>query len=268
MKKISFHGVPRSGTTWVGAIFDSSKNTKYLHQPLFSYAFKSFLDETSSKERVDDFFDELFRTSDEFVLQKQEKENKSIPNFDKNDISHVIYKEARYHNILKNLLKVDKDIRFVGIIRNPKSVLYSWYNAPKEFNKSEWNFFEEWRDAPKKNMDKPEEFYGYNKWKEVAFLFLELKELFPERVFILRYEDLIIHTEKIVEQLFKFCDLKLEQQTLDFLKKSKTIDDSKNAYSVFRKKLDNQKWQKKLPSHVVAYIDSDLRNTNLELFNE
>ena len=45
--KVAIHGVPRSGTTWLGSIFDSSPNVIYRNQPLFSYAFKSYLSEHS-----------------------------------------------------------------------------------------------------------------------------------------------------------------------------------------------------------------------------
>ena len=269
MKRISFHGVPRSGTTWLGAIFDSSRNTRHFHQPLFSYSFKSFLDENSSKIRIDNFFEHLFETTDEFVLQKKEKENGIIPDFLKSThITHMIYKETSYHNILNNLLSNNDEILFIGIIRNPKSVLTSWYNAPKEFDKEKWDFSEEWKEAPNKNMNRIENFFGYNKWKEAANIFLKLKEEYPERIFLLSYEELVADTKHVVTELFKFCDLKLEKQTLDFLEESQTVDDSKNAYSVYRKKKLNLRNKISLPSEVVKFIDNDLRDSNLSIFNK
>ena len=39
---ISIHGVPRSGTSWLGQILDSSPKVRYKFQPLFSYAFKKY----------------------------------------------------------------------------------------------------------------------------------------------------------------------------------------------------------------------------------
>ena len=43
MKRIGLHGVPRSGTSWLGNIFNSSPDLTYKHQPLYSYAFKNYL---------------------------------------------------------------------------------------------------------------------------------------------------------------------------------------------------------------------------------
>lgn len=42
MHKIAIHSVPRSGSTWLGEILNSSANVKYCFQPLFSYKFKEF----------------------------------------------------------------------------------------------------------------------------------------------------------------------------------------------------------------------------------
>jgi len=57
MKKIALHSVPRSGSSWIGQILNSSPKVNYKFQPLFSYAFKGYLDENSSRERIDEFFE-------------------------------------------------------------------------------------------------------------------------------------------------------------------------------------------------------------------
>jgi len=268
MVKIAFHGVPRSGTSWVGAIFDSSKNVAYRHQPLFSYAFKSYLSENSNLKDINNFFQQIKNTDDAFVLQKEGKANGYIPVFEKDKITHIVYKEARYHNILFNLIKKDPEIKIVGIIRNPKSVLSSWYLAPKEFNREKWNLLSEWRTAKSKNAGRKEEYYGYNKWKEVALLFLQLKKEYPNRFFLIEYIDLLNNTTKVVKSLFDFCELDFSEQTIKFINESKTKDLSVDAYSVFRKNQVDDKWKKTLPLEIVRIIDSDLRGTVLEKFNK
>ena len=268
MQKIAFHGVPRSGTTWLGSIFDSSPHVAYRHQPLFSYAFKSFLSDRSTCDEINYFFDLLKSTNDDFILQKTEKETGAVPSFSKKEITHVIYKEARYHNILSNLLNTCPDIMVVGIVRNPKSVLSSWYNAPKEFDKTKWNLFDEWKNAPSKNQNRKEEFYGYNKWKEVSLLFLELKEKYPDRFYLINYKNILNDTLKEINDLFRFCELDITQQTIDFIKKSKEKDLSSDAYAVYRKNQTDDKWQKTLPREIINEIDSDLSGTVLEQFNK
>jgi len=268
MNKIAFHGVPRSGTSWVGSIFDSSEHVAYRHQPLFSYAFKSFLNKDSNDEEIEDFFYKILNTDDSFVLQKNEKEKGSIPTFIKSNITHIIYKEARYHNILPNLLEKNSEIKVVGIIRNPKSVISSWYQAKKEFDKNNWCLFEEWEDARKKNEYKTENFYGYKKWKEVACLFLRLQNNYPNRFYTLNYSNLLLKTKLEVQKLFDFCEIPLNKQTIDFIYKSSTVDYSEDPYSVYRMNQNDDKWKDILPIEIINKIDDDLNESDLEVFNK
>ncbi|SNR75969.1 sulfotransferase domain-containing protein [Lutibacter flavus] len=264
--KVAIHGVPRSGTSWIGSIFDSSKNVVYRNQPLFSFAFKSFLNEESSGNEIDDFFESISKSNDDYITQKEGKNNGLIPDFDKGLQTHIVYKEARYHHILPNMLSNDKDVKVVGIIRNPKSVISSWMNAPKEFNNKEWDIFTEWKDANLKNLKAPEEFYGYNKWKETALNFLELKNKYPKRFYILNYKTLLNDTENEVRNLFSFCNISIDSQTINFLKKGQNIDLSHEAYSVYRKNQKDDKWKNHLPIQIINEIDKDLIKSGLELY--
>ena len=266
MKRIAIHGVPRSGTSWLASIFDSSPTVSYRHQPLFSYAFKGFLNEDSSNSDIVSFFNYIAGTKDSFVTQKEQKEKETLPTFNKGEIQHVAYKEARYHHIVRNLLEKDSQINVVGIVRNPKAVLASWFNAPKEFDKQNWSFEKEWELAESKNQNKREEFYGYQKWKEVATLFLQLSQDYPDRFYLIEYKDMLNDSRNEIEQLFEFCGINFTEQTIDYLKESSSLDNSHDAYSVYRKKKDDNSWVNILPNEVSEAIDSDLSNTPLERF--
>lgn len=211
MQKIAIHSVPRSGSTWLGNIINSHPNVSFKYQPLFSYAFKDYLNEFSSKEDINSFFELISTSDDDFINQKAGIEKGIIPVFKKSDlITHSCYKEVRYHHILENLLNQSPDLKLILLIRNPLSVLQSWYKAPKEFHTEQgWDFEQEWLDAPKKNLNKPEEFNGYNKWKEATTLFLKLNKEFPEQVIIITYNQLLSNTLKTVKQLFDFTNLKM-----------------------------------------------------------
>ena len=101
MRKIAIHSVPRSGSTWLGEILNSSPDVKYCFQPLFSYQFKDFLDEGSSREEVDRFFMLLSNTDDDYICQKLQRRAGTLPSPNKSKLAtHVIYKEVRYHHIL------------------------------------------------------------------------------------------------------------------------------------------------------------------------
>lgn len=269
MKKIAIHSVPRSGSTWLGAIFDSHPDLIFRLQPLFSYAFKDYLNETSSTEKINRFFNEISDSGDDFLNQLEARKSGLVPFFKKSETpSHQCYKEVRYHYILKNLLKKDIEIKVVGIIRNPFSVINSWLKAPKEFKPElGWEIENEWRYAPSKNKDKPEEFNGYEKWKEIAFLFLELKKEYPERFYLVEYERLIEDTNAQVKKLFTFCDLVLSSQTIEFLKQSCKLNNS-DPYAVFKLKKNDESWKKELPSFIIEEIknDSDFHRLN-KIFN-
>ena len=67
--KIALHGLPRSGTTWVGEILNSSPSTNYKYQPLFSYAHKDYLTNASTKHDIANFFERISCCKDEFTNQ-------------------------------------------------------------------------------------------------------------------------------------------------------------------------------------------------------
>ncbi|MGM0477965.1 MAG: sulfotransferase domain-containing protein [Bacteroidota bacterium] len=264
MKKIAVHSVPRSGSSWLGSIFDSHPNVAYRFQPLFSYSHKGMLTPASSNFAIEDYFNQILHTSDNFVLQKTAKKDNKVPTFLKNNKTHIIYKEVRYHHILENLLIQEKEIKVIGLIRSPFAVINSWLNAPKEFRIDlDWKIQEEWRYAPKKNMNKPEEFNGYEKWKEVCFLFLRLKKNYPNQFYLISYDDLLTDTTNEIKQLFEFCNLEYKQQTDTFLKDS-TSSQSNDAYSVFKKKKNDNGWKKTLPRFIEKTIkeDEDFKKLN------
>jgi hypothetical protein len=265
MKRIAIHSVPRSGSTWLGTIMDSCPNVNYKYQPLFSFALKSALSATSTKTQIIDFFEKLKNIEDDFMDQKNGKQRGLIPEFQKKEpITTTIYKEVRYHHVLKNLFEQDQEIKVIGLIRNPMAVINSWINAPKEFRPDlGWKVEEEWRFAPAKNQGKCEEFNGFEKWKEVANLFEELKRIFPKRFYLLRYENLLSNTREEIIDLFTFLNLPLTDQTFEFIKKSKSTSVN-DAYGVFKKKEKDDSWKNSLPKNIVKEIELNLIGTTLE----
>ncbi len=265
-QKVAIHSVPRSGSSWLGSIFDSSPKVIYRYQPLFSYAHKGQLKINSTIEVIGNFFNDLIKTDDDFVLQKNQKEKGVVPSFNKSNPTHIAYKEVRYHYILQNLLEKDSNIILVGLIRNPFAVINSWFKAPKEFKKElGWNIADEWFNAPKKNMRKPEEFNGYNKWKEVCFLFLKLKKKYPDQFYLINYDDLLSNPISEVKQLFDFCDLDYSEQTDTFIKESTSFQ-SNDPYAVFKQKKDDMGWKKTLPNFIKDEImaDEEFKTLNKE----
>ena len=73
---------------------------------------------------------------------------------------------------------------------------------------------------------KKEEFNGYEKWKEVAILFEELRAQYPERFYLVEYRHLLEKPLDSFRLLFNFCGIAFQNVTLDFIQKS-TTDKSK-----------------------------------------
>lgn len=264
MKKIAFFGVPRSGTSWLSTIFNSHPDVAMRFQPLFSYGHKGKLTDRSSAEEIYSFFDEIFQSRDPFVLL-QEGPHKSAPRFEKSGtFSHIVFKETRYLHIIENILRKTPDVKIVGIVRNPLAVLASWVKAPKEFASGD-DIMKEWRFAPSKNRNLIEEFYGFEKWKSVALDFLRFSREYPSRFMLVSYGDLNKDPVAMTEEIFRFCDLLVHRQTLDFIKASKSVH-NEDPYSVFRAQAGDENWHETLPAEIIDAILEELQNSSLKMF--
>jgi hypothetical protein len=231
---IAIHGVPRSGTSWLGQLFNSSENVAYRFQPFFSHAFRGRVDEHTGALELQRFFADLLATNDGFVLQAENGQlSAEAPQFEKAAITRLVYKEVRFHHLLPHMLAMQTRLKAIGIVRDPRSVLSSWVRAPREFDPS-WSLVGEWRHAPHKNAGLEETWFGFARWKQLTECFLGLTEQYPERFRLVRYEELIQDPESSVRALFDFCGLTFGNQTRRFVAESTSRDDG-DAYGVFRR---------------------------------
>jgi len=196
---VAIHSAPRSGSSWLGQIFKSSQKVEFRYQPLFSYAFKDFLGPDSSRERIAEFMTGIHESKDDYLHNRIPDVYVEYPDLgERIGVTHLVWKEVRYHHILKNLLSRSPDIRLVGLVRHPCATIDSWLNSPREF-RPEWSVAEQWRHADAKNQGKPEEFNGFDKWLEVTKLFTQLEAEYPDRVHIVRYADLNARPQEVIE---------------------------------------------------------------------
>lgn len=259
-------GVPRSGTSWLGQIIDSSPNVAYRFQPLFSYAFKDALDMNSSREDYETFFQGIYKSDDEFLLQNDKRESDIYPEFDKKarNPKKLAFKTCRYQYLLIKMLKYFDRLKVVGIVRHPCGVINSWINNPKEYPK-DCDPEQDWRFATCKNQGRIEEFFGFYKWKEVSHLYLDLKQKFPEQMYIIQYEDLVERQKNVAENLFDFLDLRFTRQTKRFLAESNSVHKD-GPFSVYKDKSVKNKWKRNLDSIIANEIVEEVQDTRLERF--
>lgn len=268
LQRIAIHGVPRSGTSWLGEVFNSSPQTVYRFQPLFSWAFKDDLGPESSDEQITEFFTAIAASEDPFLCQEEKRESGRLPKFRKNaDPTHVVYKEVRYHHLVHRLASSEVELKLVLLVRNPLAVIHSWLNAPREFRADlGWDEAEEWRYATRKNLNRPEEFNGFEKWKEATGEFLHLAESFPERVRLVEYRDLVSDPRRTIAQLMEFCGIEFYPQTEQFIEESTKDRDDGDPYGVFRRRRADNGWQDHLDQGIVDQIAADLQGTPLARF--
>jgi hypothetical protein len=265
MQRIAIHSVPRSGSTWLGELFNSSYVSKYCYQPIFSYALKDFLGEDSTEERIDAFFRLCAETKDDFICQTAKRQEGILPAFEKRgDPSHIVYKEVRYINVLDNLLRRGRNVRLVCLIRNPLAVLSSWFAAPKEFHPS-WDRATEWFLASSKNRNRSEEFYGFKRWVDASRIFHSLHEQHPSRVMIVRYADLLLQPTSTIGQIFEFASLQRDEQTDRFARDSRSTDVD-DTYSVFRSNPSDERWKDTLDHDIVAAVRQYLKGDPLAMY--
>lgn len=262
---VTIAGVARSGTTWLGEILNSSPDVAYRFQPLFSYTFKNRVGINSSREEYELFLQELYASDDPFLLQTEKRETGVLPAFSKNDTPTVlVMKKARYHYLHIRFLNYFSNLKLLAIVRNPCAVLASWMSNPKEFpdGNTPWS---EWRLGACKNQCKEENFFGFYKWRESTNIFIDLEATFPDRVRVVRYEDLIQNPISITESLFHFIDLQFGEQTRCFLHESSSRH-TDNPYSVYKNKEVRDSWKNKLDPRIVKDIEQELLGTRLECF--
>ncbi len=266
--RVAIHGVPRSGTSWIGEIVNSSPHTAYRFQPLFSYALKDFLTPGSTRKDIDAFFELLLHTEDDFINQTVKRESGDFPVFSKTEATHIVYKEVRYVNLLFNLMRKSDSIYLCAVIRNPLSTISSWLKAPREFRQDlGWSAQEEWRYALKKNLNKPEEFNGYEKWREATNIFLHLKTIYPSRVYIAKYSNFLSNPNEEAQNLFDAIGLEMTEQTQEFLRQSSNNDNA-DPYAVFRANQRDDKWKTKLDPIIAQQIINDVQGTALQEYVE
>ncbi|MBT8043203.1 MAG: sulfotransferase [Kiritimatiellales bacterium] len=256
-------GVARSGTSWIGQIFNSCPSVRFRFQPLFAYEFKNQVNEDSSPADFQNLLDGIYESTGDFLLQKDKVEAGVYPQFTKENETTLVFKENRYQSFIEPMMRKLPEVALLGVLRHPCAVLNSWKNNAKEFP-AECDIRKEWRFGNCKNTGN-EDYFGYYKWKEVAHLYLDLKDKYPDRTYVLRYEDLVQDPLGVAGDLFNFFNIPLTDQTREFLEASTSASQA-SYYSVYKTSDVTEKWKTDLDPSIAEEILADLSGTRLERF--
>jgi len=257
--------MPRSGTSWLGQIIDSSPQVRYRLSPLFSYKYKNMVDELSSKSEYEKMFQGAYEAEDTFMNRSEEREMGYYPKFDQKDSDPVFLaiKMTRFHNLIDRMVKLFDNIKFVSIVRHPCGAIHSWLTTPSEFPHNA-NPMNEWRFGNCRKTG-PEEFWGFEDWKKVTHLHMKLEREIPDRFKILQYEYLVLNPYHQIRNIFDFIGLSYTAQTQQFIKMSQHRHDE-NPYSVFKDPSVKDRWVDELDIMIKTTIIQETENTDLKRF--
>jgi hypothetical protein len=250
LKFVSLHSAPRSGSTWLQSIFESHPSIKTIYQPLFSYAFKNRLSLESSQEDFLSFMSDLYQTNDDFCCMKSELHGEINQSFDKDIITTLLIKNVRYHHLMPKLVSLDPSVKLIGLVRNPYSTIYSQMSCQKERD-------EDWLHGSHKNQG-IEDFYGYEKWKQILDIYLSVKASHPENIIIVKYEDLVTDPERELKLICQYLKLNYHDNMRQIIDQYKSRQDD-YEYSVYKTEDTINKWKGKLDDDIIKFISNDIK---------
>jgi hypothetical protein len=250
--QVAIFGCPRSGTSWLGQLFNASEAVAYRYQPLFSYEFKDWFGAHGLDDRsLRDFGQALLGAQSDFVLQAL-RPPKRLP------ATHLVWKEVRYHQLMPALCALPGLHRLIYIHRPALDVINSWYQAPKEFRSGQ-DIHREYLHAPSKNTD-PCEFNGLAQWKVSMAMALAQQAERPDKVLLVSYDRLRDDPQGQLDALFAASGLSMSPQVTDFVTASTSQHDD-DAYSVFR----TRNVDLTLPADIVQALRDDVQAADLSL---
>jgi hypothetical protein len=145
-KIIYLTGMPRSGTSWLSQIFDSSPDVRFRLSPLFSYEFKNYLTTDSPKSDWEYVLDNAYQSDNEFMNQSERRKAGHYPTFRQKAQSpeFLVIKDTRFHNLTERFLELFNEVKIIALVRNPCGAIHSWLKSAGEFPPHA-NPYEEWR---------------------------------------------------------------------------------------------------------------------------
>ena len=256
------NGLPRSGTSWLCQIIDSSPQVAFRMAPLFSWQFRD-------RMRIDDddiawslFFKEVYRTNDAWMLQTERRKSGLFPSFASKQVHPgvLVVKDVRHHDYIPRLLQLPIDFHVVHIIRDPRAAICSWLTDPKQFPATA-DTLVHWRSGAVRKIS-PHEFWGFEDWKKLTAYYLRAKEEHPDRVHLVRFEELAADPLRWGRALYEELGLEWSDQTEAFIQNS-TSAHASDPSSVFKDRSVMWRWKTDLPTTIAEQIEADLAGTLL-----
>lgn len=258
-------GMPRSGTTWLGQIFDSHPEVAYRVCPLFCYSLKDAVAAESPRAEWSEVFRRAFLEPSDYMLDIRGRLAGDLPAFSQKTVppSRLVLKFDHHQDLVGRALELFANLRVVALVRNPCAAIDSWLRAPKEFPQDADPLLH-WRDGRIKKRWRGDHF-GFDDWVRLATEFLALERRHPGRAEVIRYEDLVRGGAAVAEPLLARCGLASHPATAAFIRESQARH-SDATYGVFKDPRVVEAWRERLPGRIRAEIERELSGTPLEVF--
>jgi hypothetical protein len=256
--------MPRSGSTWVSQMLASHPDIRLKINPLFSYAFKNALDLNNNASDYQDFFNSVYHCKNELLDQEYLRKKKLVQHFKvKREAPGVLcIKSTRFHNLTEYMLKTCKNVKFMALVRHPCGAIHSWLTNPMEFPSSA-SPKKEWRSGSVRKTGVGE-YWGFDDWLEVTSMHLRLAKKWPERFFIVKYEDFVLSAEKTAVAMFNKFGVPFHEQTSDFIDLSQsTVNNHKRA--VFKHPSTAFRWKKEMEPNIKRQILDEISNNEVSM---
>ena len=256
-------GMPRSGTTWLSQIFESSPDFIVRLSPNYSWPLKNQLDLGSSREGWVANLSAALTTDDPFMTQNYHRDTGELSTFPPRSLQTVkrfAIKDTRFHDLYQRAMKLFDEAQLIYLVRHPAGMLNSWWLS-KEFPAGA-DFAAEWRGGACRKMEGPGEYWGFDDWRALTERYLTLERQAPERYRVCRYEDLVRDRERVAAELFAFAGYGLRPATSAFLRDSQSRHDDR-IYAVFKNPSVADRWRSELPEAIQEEIRAELTGTPL-----
>jgi hypothetical protein len=258
-------GMPRSGTTWLSQILESSPDFEVRLSPNYSYVLKNRLDMGSPRADWLEVLRAATYSDNAFLTQDWRRDTGDLPRFDHPRAAQrrLAIKDTRFHHLYMHGMELFPQAQCIALIRHPCGALASWRDS-KEFPAGV-RFEAEWRSGETRKREGPGEYWGFDDWVGVTRLFLAAEAREPGRVLAVRYEDLARDPMKTTETILGFLGSRLTSTTRGFIESSQSRHDP-SPYSVFKSPETADAWRASFPPPIRKQIEDELRGTSLERF--
>lgn len=249
-------GMPRSGTTWLSQLFESSPDVVVRLSPPYAYDYRDKLDPSSGAEQWRTVLGDTIESNDRFVTQNWRRDTGELPSFDHDSrlATRIALKDTRFHELYLSAMAALPGARTIYIVRNPGATLWSWRQC-KEFPDGA-DFAAEWRSGACRKVEGEGEYWGFDDWLAVTTDYRRRAAAEPDRYLVVRYEDMVTSALATVERMFSFCGLGVPASTGEFVRDSQSRFDPR-PYSVFKGAEIRDDWRHELPADIYATIERE-----------